>query len=72
MLRKLEKGLSLSRPERSDVSRLPATLLICYLNGFDLAAEQMQQARKWLKAQDAEAYASLKEALRILRKVRYN
>ena len=72
LLKKLEKGLSLSRPERADVSRLPATLLICYLNGFEPAAEQMQKARKWLKAQDEEAYASLKEALRILRKVRYN
>lgn len=72
LLRKLEKGLPLSPREREDVTRLPATLLICYLNGFEPASEHLQRARKWIKGQSAEAYSSLKEALRILRKVRYN
>ena len=58
--------------ERGDLKRFPATSLICYLNGFEEAGELMQEARKWLKKKDAVAYQSLKEALRILRKVRYN
>jgi type II secretory pathway component PulM len=72
LLGKLEKGLPLNPREREDVTRLPATLLICYLNGFEPASEHLQRARKWIKGQSAEAYSSLKEALRILRKVRYN
>jgi hypothetical protein len=72
LLGKLEKGISLSKQDLNDILRFPATSLICYLNGFEEALLMMQDARKWLRAKDKEAYASLKEALRILRKVRYN
>lgn len=72
LLTKLQQGLSLKPSEKVDLGRLPATSLICYLNGFEEAHEVMQQARPLLKKNDPQAYLSLKEALRILRKVRYN
>lgn len=72
LLQKLEKNLALNKVETADLKHLPATYLICYLNGFEEAKEQMEQARLLLKQHDAHIYQSLKESLRILRKVRYN
>lgn len=72
LLGKLEKGLSLRPSEVKDLGRFPATTLICYLNGFEEAEDLMQVSRNLLKKKDPEIYRSLKEALRILRKVRYN
>ncbi len=72
LLQKLEKGIALNKTEEIDLTHLPATYLICYLNGFEEAKEQMEQARPILKAANERVYGSLKESLRILRKVRYN
>ena len=72
LLRKIRQGRGLNPSEKEDLRRFPATSLICYLNGFEEGGELMQEARKWLKKKDPVAYQSLKEALRILRKVRYN
>ncbi len=72
LLHKLEKKIALSPYEKKDLKHLPDTYLICYLNGFEEAREQMDAARPLLKKYDEKAYLSLKEALRILRKVRYN
>ena len=72
LLQKLEKNIRLNKVETADLRHLPATYLICYLNGFEEAKEQMEQARPLIKRQDANIYQSLKESLRILRKVRYN
>ncbi len=69
---KLQRGMGLKPSEKADLRRFPATSLICYLNGFEEAGELMQEARAFLKKEDPTAYLSLKEALRILRKVRYN
>ena len=72
LLSKLGKGVALKPSEFKDLQRFPATSLICYLNGFDEAEALLQSSRKYLKNIDLEIYQSLKEALRILRKVRYN
>lgn len=72
LLQKLEKGISLTKADQTDLTHLPATYLICYLNGFEEAKEQMEYARPLLKAANERIYGSLKESLRILRKVRYN
>jgi hypothetical protein len=72
LIQKLVKGVRLKPTEFKDLQRFPATALICYLNGFDEAEELMQSSRGLLKERDIEIYQSLKEALRILRKVRYN
>ena len=72
LLRKLEKGISLKPVEELDLEHLPATYLICYLNGFEEAKDQMDESRPLLKKYNGTVYQSLKESLRILRKVRYN
>lgn len=72
LLRKLEKKVVLNKSERTDLKHLPDTYLICYLNGFEEAKDQMENARTLLKKQDKEIYQTLKESLRILRKVKYD
>ncbi|WP_190810173.1 ATP-binding protein [Flagellimonas sp. S3867] len=72
IMQKLEKRIDLNKTETEDLNHLPATYLICYLNGFEEAREQMERARPILKADYKKVYRSLKESLRILRKVRYN
>lgn len=72
LLRKLEMRMVLKPNEKEDLRHLPDTYLICYLNGFEEAKEQMEIARGLLKQQDENVYRTLKESLRILRKVRYN
>ncbi|MEM8998744.1 MAG: ATP-binding protein [Bacteroidota bacterium] len=72
LLQKLEKQIGLAPTEQLDLAHLPDTYLICYLNGFEEAKERMEHARPILKRTDQEIYRSLKESLRILRKVRYN
>jgi len=72
LLKKLEKSFALTPSEKKDVEHLPDTYLICYLNGFDDAKDRMDAARPLLKKYDEKVYRSLKEALRILRKVQYN
>ncbi len=72
LLRKLEKNIAFTASEKKDLEHLPDTYLICYLNGFDKAKDRMDAARPLLKKYDEKVYRSLKEALRILRKVQYN
>ncbi len=72
ILDKLKKGLKLTERQISDLKNLPSTYLICYLNSFDEALEKLNEAKPYLKAYNNEVYQLHKEALRILRKVKYN
>lgn len=72
LLHKLEKGIKLRPSEKKDLSQLPATYLICYLNGFEEAKDRMDAARPLLKKNGNSIYQSLKESLRIIRKVKYS
>jgi len=72
LLQKMEKGIVLKAAEEEDLTHIPATYLICFLNGFEEAKDQMEKARPLLKKKNTEVYQSLKESLRILRKVKYN
>ncbi len=72
LLQKIEQKISLKASEKADLKQLPDTYLICYLNGFEEAKEYMENARGLLKKSYPKIYKSLKQALRILRKVRYN
>ncbi len=72
LLQKLRNKIGLKSSEKQDLKHLPDTYLICYFNGFEEAKEQMEEARPLLKKQDKIAYQTLKESLRILRKVKYN
>lgn len=72
LIHKLEKSIELTRSEKNDLIHLPATYLICYLNGFEEAKDQMEKGRALLKRQHQKIYTTLKESLRILRKVKYS
>ncbi|HEX9151121.1 MAG TPA: ATP-binding protein [Flavobacterium sp.] len=71
LLNKLQKGLSLSERERKDLENLPSTFMICYLNGFEEAKQKLIDAKLLLKP-FPQIYLSFKEALRILRKMKYD
>ena len=73
VINKLEKGLLLSEREEKDLENLPSTLMICYLNGFDDAKQKLIDVKLFLKGQkNPTVYLSFKEAMRILRKMKYD
>lgn len=72
LLGKLQKGVPLSEREQKDLLNLPSTLMICHLNGFTEAKQKLIEAKPLLKAwPDEQAYISFKEAMRVLRKMKY-
>lgn len=71
LLQKLRKGIVLTEREYKDLENLPSTFMICYLNGFEDAKEKLIDAKLLLKP-FPQIYLSFKEALRILRKMKYN
>ena len=72
ILEKLKKGVKLSKNDAKDLENLPATYLICYLNLFHEAINKLKEAKPYLKAYSKNVYASYKETMRILRKVKYS
>ncbi|MCM4150500.1 ATP-binding protein [Arenibacter sp. N53] len=72
VLKKIEKGIPLSPHEKKDLSLLSDTLLICYVNGFEEAKDIMENAKPVIKNYDIHVYQSIKESLRIIRKMKYN
>jgi len=71
LLQKLQKGFALSERESKDLENLPSTFMICYLNGFEDARQKLIDAKLLLKP-FGQVYLSFKEALRILRKMKYD
>jgi len=71
LLKKLESNIKLSSSEYKDLENLPSTLMICYLNGFEEAKQKLIDSKLILKPY-SEIYLSFKEALRILRKMKYD
>ena len=71
LIDKLQKGISLSEREYKDCENLPSTLMVCYLNGFDDARQKLIDAKLLLKP-FTPVYLSFKEALRVLRKMKYD
>lgn len=69
---KIENKMTLSEKEKEQLKSLPFVALLCYLNGVGEAKQRMENIRPLLKTIDVEAYISLKESLRILRKIKYN
>ncbi|MCK0147936.1 ATP-binding protein [Arenibacter sp. F26102] len=72
VLKKIEKGIPLSPSEKMDLSLMSDTLLICYVNGFEEARDIMENAKPAIKNYDIRVYQSIKESLRIIRKMKYN
>lgn len=73
LLGKLGKGTKLNEREERDLQSIPSTLMICYLNGFEDAREKLIDAKDALKRSTVPfVYQNFKEALRILRKMKYD
>jgi len=73
LIDKLQKGIALSGREQRDLENLSSTLMICYLNGFEDAKQRLIEAKPLLKSQtNASVYLSFKEAMRVLRKMKYD
>ncbi|OCB77272.1 ATP-binding protein [Flavobacterium crassostreae] len=71
LLLKLEKQTPLTEREYIDLENLPSTFMICYLNGFQDAKERLILAKPLLKPYK-NIYLAFKEALRVLRKMKYD
>lgn len=72
ILEKLKKGLTLTKNETLDLKNIPATYLICYLNLFHEAIDKLEEIKPFLKNYSEELYEFYKDAIRILRKVKYS
>lgn len=72
ILNKLQKGEILNKGERQDLNNLASNYLICYLNGFEQAMDQLEAARPFIRDFGEKLYRTYKENIRILRKVKYN
>lgn len=72
LVEKLQKGLSLTKNEMTDLKNLPATYLICYFNLFHEAIDKLTEVKPYLKRHSESIYTSYQEVMRILRKVKYS
>lgn len=72
LIEKLKNKIALSPSEENDIKNLPATYLICYLNNFTEAKAKLIEAQSLIKKLGKKHYEACKEALRILRKVKYS
>ena len=73
IISKIEKEHPLSDSEHNNILTLPTNYLICFLNGYLEATEQLKKAKTYLKnLDDKTTYIKYKEALRIIRKVKYH
>ena len=73
ILNKLEKKIPLTKIDKADLQQLPTTYMICSLNGFKDAINKLEVAKPHLRSlTDKSIYINLKEAMRVLRKVKYS
>ena len=70
---KIAQAKSLSVTEHEDVLRLPTNYLISYLYGHLEAPVQLRKAKEYIKnLPDKTTYIKYKDAMRVLRKVKYS
>ena len=72
IIEKLKKEIPLNGSEQKELKNLPATYLVCFLNDFTEAKNKLYEAKPFLKNQEDAVYASYKETVRILRKMKYS
>lgn len=70
---KIENQIKLSVTDHEDIYRLPNYFLICYLNGFLQAPNQLKKAKSYIKKlENKTTYIKYKNVMRIVRKVKYS
>jgi hypothetical protein len=73
LLKRMEKQGISGISNQKEIENLPATLMICYLNGFQEAKQKLIDAKPHLKQlENQEPYVAFKEAMRVLRKMKYD
>ena len=73
IIKKIETDVTLSEVEHETLLRLPTNCLICYLHGFLDAVTLLKKAKSNIKKlDDTTTYIKYKEAMRVIRKVKYN
>lgn len=72
LLSKLNQKSRLTQTQIREAENLAATLMLCYLNGFDEAKELIYNAQNTLRGLNEKAYQNYKDTLRILRKIKYH
>lgn len=73
IISKIENNNPLSAKEKKGLLRLPTNSLICYLNGFVNAKEELKKAKEYiLNLEDKTIYVKYKDVIRLLRKVKYH
>jgi hypothetical protein len=72
IIAKIGQKKPLSVLEHEDVFRMPTSYLLCSLHGFTDAGNQLRKAKDYIKnLEDKTTYVKYKEAMRVLRKVKY-
>ena len=69
---KLLTNKTLTGAQKKEVETLSPTLMLCYLNGFEEAKELLFSIQNPLRECSSIAYQNHKDAMRILRKIKYN
>ncbi|MDV7186692.1 ATP-binding protein [Lutibacter sp. TH_r2] len=73
ILKKLKKNQALTEIELKDLQELPTHYLICVLSDIPTAYSKLKASKVYLKnLEDKSIYIKYKEALRVLRKIKYN
>jgi hypothetical protein len=73
IISKIIEKTPFSASEYEAVFRLPTNYLLCYLNGFIKAPEQLRKAKNYIKnLEDKTTYIKYKQAMRVIRKVKYH
>lgn len=72
VIQKLKTGERLTNKEERVLSKLCYNMMLCYLNGFDQAKEELIEVKDYLKfANDPQLFTGFKQVMRILRKLKY-
>jgi hypothetical protein len=72
VINKINSGEKLSVKEEKLLNRLCFNMMLCFLNGFYEAKDQLISVKDYLKrAQDPQLFIAFKEVMRILRKLKY-
>ena len=72
LLERLKNKIALTKNEELDLRNLPVTYLICSFNGFEDAISKLEESKPYLRNHSTEVYQLFKEAVRVLRKIKYS
>ncbi|EHO15265.1 hypothetical protein HMPREF9714_00022 [Myroides odoratimimus CCUG 12901] len=69
---KLQNNLKLTSKEERVLGKLCFNMMLCYLNGFEDAKDELISVKDYLKySNDPQLFIAFKEVMRILRKLKY-